>query len=95
MTKTVLMRCYLLCLQTLALCCACGLVWADNPKASDAFIKPSTVGVPSLVRRAVTALFFTPFCGYEEEVKTKWGEFEEEEEKKGQEAPGNSDSLGG
>ncbi|ORC83688.1 uncharacterized protein TM35_000601190, partial [Trypanosoma theileri] len=50
---TVMVRCYLLCLLTLALCCACGLVWADSPKASDALIKPSTVGVPSLVRRAI------------------------------------------
>ncbi|ORC92422.1 uncharacterized protein TM35_000031750 [Trypanosoma theileri] len=55
MAKTVMVRCYLLCLLTLALCCACGLVWADSPKASDALIKPSSIGVPSLVRRAVTA----------------------------------------
>ncbi|ORC83649.1 uncharacterized protein TM35_000621230 [Trypanosoma theileri] len=55
MTKAVMVRCYLLCLLTLALCCACGLVWADSPKASDALIKASTIGVPSLVRRAVTA----------------------------------------
>ncbi|ORC82653.1 uncharacterized protein TM35_000861060, partial [Trypanosoma theileri] len=39
----------------LALCCACGLVWADGTKASDALIKPSTVGVPSLVRHAIPA----------------------------------------
>ncbi|ORC84266.1 uncharacterized protein TM35_000471610 [Trypanosoma theileri] len=45
MTKAVMVRCYLLCLLTLALCCASGLVWADSPK-------PFTVGVPSLVRRA-------------------------------------------
>ncbi|ORC82226.1 uncharacterized protein TM35_000961050 [Trypanosoma theileri] len=49
----VMVRCYLLCLLTLALCCACGLVWADSPKASDALIKPSTVGVPPLVRRSI------------------------------------------
>ncbi|ORC82033.1 uncharacterized protein TM35_001001050 [Trypanosoma theileri] len=55
MTKAVMVRCYLLCLLTLALCCACGLVWADSPKASDALIKPSTVGVPSLVRHAIPA----------------------------------------
>ncbi|ORC83380.1 uncharacterized protein TM35_000731040 [Trypanosoma theileri] len=53
MTKAVMVKCYLLCLLTLALCCACGLVWADSPKASDVLIKPSTVGVPSLVRRAI------------------------------------------
>ncbi|ORC83937.1 uncharacterized protein TM35_000531210, partial [Trypanosoma theileri] len=55
MTKAVMVRCYLLCLLTLALCCACGLVLADSPKASDALIKPSTVGVPSLVRRVIPA----------------------------------------
>ncbi|ORC81013.1 uncharacterized protein TM35_001331000 [Trypanosoma theileri] len=55
MIKTVMVRCYLLCLLTLALCCACGLVWADSPKASDALIKTSTIGVPSLVRRAIPA----------------------------------------
>ncbi|ORC80672.1 uncharacterized protein TM35_001501020 [Trypanosoma theileri] len=55
MTKAVMVRCYLLCLLTLALCCACGLVWADSPKASDALTKTSTVGVPSLVRRAISA----------------------------------------
>ncbi|ORC90644.1 uncharacterized protein TM35_000084420 [Trypanosoma theileri] len=55
MTMAVMVRCYLLCLLTLALCCASGLVWADSPKASDALIKPSTVGVPSLVRRAIPA----------------------------------------
>ncbi|ORC83598.1 uncharacterized protein TM35_000641300 [Trypanosoma theileri] len=55
MTKAVMVRCYLLCLLTLTLCCACGLVWADSPKASDALIKPSTIGVPSLVRRAIPA----------------------------------------
>ncbi|ORC81198.1 uncharacterized protein TM35_001271040 [Trypanosoma theileri] len=55
MTMTVMVRCYLLCSLTLALCCACGLVWADGPKASNALIKPSTVGVPSLVRHAIPA----------------------------------------
>ncbi|ORC82510.1 uncharacterized protein TM35_000901080, partial [Trypanosoma theileri] len=55
MTKAVMVRCYPLCLLTLVLCCVCGLVWADNPKASDGLIKPSTVGVPSLVRRAIPA----------------------------------------
>ncbi|ORC83573.1 uncharacterized protein TM35_000641050 [Trypanosoma theileri] len=55
MTKALMVRCYLLCLLTLALCCACGLVWADSPKTSDALIKTSTVGVPSLVRRAIPA----------------------------------------
>ncbi|ORC83383.1 uncharacterized protein TM35_000731070 [Trypanosoma theileri] len=55
MIKAVMVRCYLLCLLTLALCCACGLVWADSPKASDALVKTSTVGVPSLVRRAIPA----------------------------------------
>ncbi|ORC83703.1 uncharacterized protein TM35_000601340, partial [Trypanosoma theileri] len=55
MTKAVMVRRYLLCLLTLTLCCACGLVWADGPKASDSLIKPSTVGVPSLVRRAIPA----------------------------------------
>ncbi|ORC82229.1 uncharacterized protein TM35_000961080 [Trypanosoma theileri] len=55
MTKAVMVRCYLLCLLTLALCCDCGLVWADSPKASDALIKTSTVGIPSLVRRAIPA----------------------------------------
>ncbi|ORC83628.1 uncharacterized protein TM35_000621020 [Trypanosoma theileri] len=50
-----MVRCYLFCLLTLALCCACGLVSADSPKASDVLIKPSTIGVPSLVRRAVPA----------------------------------------
>ncbi|ORC80779.1 uncharacterized protein TM35_001451020, partial [Trypanosoma theileri] len=55
MTKAVMVRCYLLCLLTLALCCACGLVWADSPKASDALIKTSTIGVSSLVRRAIPA----------------------------------------
>ncbi|ORC84383.1 uncharacterized protein TM35_000451210 [Trypanosoma theileri] len=55
MTKAVMVRCYLLCLLTLALCCACGLVWADSTKASNALIKTSTVGVPSLVHRAVPA----------------------------------------
>ncbi|ORC84239.1 uncharacterized protein TM35_000471340 [Trypanosoma theileri] len=55
MTKVVMVRCYLLCLLTLTLCCACGLVWADSPKASDALIKPSTVGVPSLVYHAFPA----------------------------------------
>ncbi|ORC80777.1 uncharacterized protein TM35_001451000, partial [Trypanosoma theileri] len=57
MTKAVMVRCYLLCLLTLALCCACGLVWADSPKTSDALIKTSTVGVPSRVHRAVPAEF--------------------------------------
>ncbi|ORC92418.1 uncharacterized protein TM35_000031710 [Trypanosoma theileri] len=57
MTKAVMVRCYLLCLLTLALCCACGLVWADTPKDSNALIKTSTIGVPSLVRRAIPALF--------------------------------------
>ncbi|ORC81601.1 uncharacterized protein TM35_001111070, partial [Trypanosoma theileri] len=55
MIKVVMVRCYLLCLLTLALCCACGLVWADGPKACDALIKLSTVGVNSLVRRAIPA----------------------------------------
>ncbi|ORC83832.1 uncharacterized protein TM35_000551010, partial [Trypanosoma theileri] len=55
MTKTVMVSYYLLCLLTLALCCACGLVWADSPKASHTLIKPSTVGVPSLVHHAVPA----------------------------------------
>ncbi|ORC84277.1 uncharacterized protein TM35_000471720, partial [Trypanosoma theileri] len=66
MTKAVMVRCYLHCLLTLALCCACGLVWADSPKASDALIKPSTVGVPSLVRRAVPAILLTPCCDEDE-----------------------------
>ncbi|ORC83924.1 uncharacterized protein TM35_000531080 [Trypanosoma theileri] len=56
MTKAVMVRCYLLCLLTLTLCCACGLVWADSPKASNALIKPSTIGVPSLVHHAIPAL---------------------------------------
>ncbi|ORC83577.1 uncharacterized protein TM35_000641090 [Trypanosoma theileri] len=58
MAKAVIVKCYLLCLLTLALCCACGLVWADNPKTSNALIKTSTVGVPSLVRRAIPAFIF-------------------------------------
>ncbi|ORC83394.1 uncharacterized protein TM35_000731180, partial [Trypanosoma theileri] len=66
MIKVVMVRCYLLCLLTLALCGACGLVWADSPKASNALIKPSTVGVPSLVRRAVPAILLTPCCDEEE-----------------------------
>ncbi|ORC83478.1 uncharacterized protein TM35_000681100, partial [Trypanosoma theileri] len=32
MTKAVMVRCYLLCLLTLTLCCACGLVFADQTK---------------------------------------------------------------
>ncbi|ORC81499.1 uncharacterized protein TM35_001151060 [Trypanosoma theileri] len=60
MIKAVMVRCYLLCLLTLALCCACGLVWADSPKASDAPIKPSTVGVPSLVHHAIPAFELIP-----------------------------------
>ncbi|KAH9589349.1 hypothetical protein LSM04_007237 [Trypanosoma melophagium] len=55
MAKAIMLRCYLLCLLTLALCCASGLVWADSPKASDALIKISTVGAPSLVRHAIPA----------------------------------------
>ncbi|ORC84387.1 uncharacterized protein TM35_000451250 [Trypanosoma theileri] len=55
MAKTVMMRCYLLCVLTLALCCACGLVWADSHNASDALINTSTVGAPSLVHHAVPA----------------------------------------
>ncbi|ORC83745.1 uncharacterized protein TM35_000581080 [Trypanosoma theileri] len=55
MKKVVMVRCYMFCLLTLALCCACGLVWSDSPKVYDALIKTSTVGVPSLVRRAVPA----------------------------------------
>ncbi|ORC83391.1 uncharacterized protein TM35_000731150 [Trypanosoma theileri] len=55
MTKAVMVRCYLLCLFTLALYCASGLVWADSPKASDALIKPSTIGVPSLVHHVIHA----------------------------------------
>ncbi|ORC83518.1 uncharacterized protein TM35_000671240 [Trypanosoma theileri] len=55
MTKAVFVRCYLLCLLTLALCCACGLVWADSRKASAALIKPSTIGVSSLVSHAIPA----------------------------------------
>ncbi|ORC90040.1 uncharacterized protein TM35_000103080 [Trypanosoma theileri] len=53
MRGALMMRCYLLCLLTLALCCACGLVWADGPKASDALIKTSAVGVPSLLHHAI------------------------------------------
>ncbi|ORC83571.1 uncharacterized protein TM35_000641030, partial [Trypanosoma theileri] len=55
MIKAVMVRCYLLCLLTLAVCCASGLVWADSPKASDVLIKTSTVGIPSLVRHAIPA----------------------------------------
>ncbi|ORC81930.1 uncharacterized protein TM35_001031050 [Trypanosoma theileri] len=55
MIKAVMVKCYLLCLLTLTLCCASGLVWADSPKDSDALIKPSTVGGPSLVHRAIPA----------------------------------------
>ncbi|ORC84426.1 uncharacterized protein TM35_000451640, partial [Trypanosoma theileri] len=66
MTKAVMVRCYLFCLLTLALCSACGLVWADSPKASNALIKPSTIGVPSLVRHAIPALLDT-VCDEDEE----------------------------
>ncbi|ORC84086.1 uncharacterized protein TM35_000501400, partial [Trypanosoma theileri] len=55
MTKALMVRCYLLCLLTLALCCDCGLVWADSSKASDSLIETSTVGVPSLVHHAIPA----------------------------------------
>ncbi|ORC84027.1 uncharacterized protein TM35_000511280 [Trypanosoma theileri] len=54
----VMVRCCLLCLLTLALCCASGLVWADSPKVSDALIKPTTGGVPPLVRRAIPSSGF-------------------------------------
>ncbi|ORC84269.1 uncharacterized protein TM35_000471640 [Trypanosoma theileri] len=66
MTKAVMVRFYLLCLLTLALCYGCGLVWADSPKASNALIKPSTVGVPSLVHRAIPAILLTPCCDEDE-----------------------------
>ncbi|ORC83482.1 uncharacterized protein TM35_000681140, partial [Trypanosoma theileri] len=76
MTKAVMVRCYLFCLLTLALCCACGLVWADSPKPSDALIKPSTVGVPSLVSHAISA-DAESWMVYEDE------ELQEDEEKDG------------
>ncbi|ORC84208.1 uncharacterized protein TM35_000471030 [Trypanosoma theileri] len=46
MTKAVMVRCYLLCLLTLALCCASGLVWADDPKASESSKCVPYVGLP-------------------------------------------------
>ncbi|ORC83520.1 uncharacterized protein TM35_000671260, partial [Trypanosoma theileri] len=52
---TVMVRCYLLFLLTLALCCACGFVWADTPKASDALIKTSNRGFHSRVHHAIPA----------------------------------------
>ncbi|ORC77328.1 uncharacterized protein TM35_002721000, partial [Trypanosoma theileri] len=63
-----MVRCYLLYLLTLALCYACGLVSADSPKASDALIKPSTIGVPSLVRHAIPALLLDIECDEDEET---------------------------
>ncbi|ORC81853.1 uncharacterized protein TM35_001051100, partial [Trypanosoma theileri] len=50
MTKAVMVRCYLLCLLTLALCCACGLVWADGPNASESSNCVTIVGVPPFVK---------------------------------------------
>ncbi|ORC83819.1 uncharacterized protein TM35_000561170 [Trypanosoma theileri] len=46
MTMAVMVRCYLLCLLTLALCYACGLVRADSPKASESSNCVAYVGVP-------------------------------------------------
>ncbi|ORC81592.1 uncharacterized protein TM35_001121090, partial [Trypanosoma theileri] len=45
-----MVRCYLLCLLTLALCYACGLVWADSPKASESSNCVTIVGVPPFVK---------------------------------------------
>ncbi|ORC83679.1 uncharacterized protein TM35_000601100, partial [Trypanosoma theileri] len=50
MTKVVMVRCYLLCLLTLALCCACGLVWADGPNVSESSNCVTIVGVPPFVK---------------------------------------------
>ncbi|ORC84381.1 uncharacterized protein TM35_000451190, partial [Trypanosoma theileri] len=46
MAKVVMVRCYLLFLLPLTLCCACGLVWADSPKASESSNCVTYVGVP-------------------------------------------------
>ncbi|ORC82512.1 uncharacterized protein TM35_000901100 [Trypanosoma theileri] len=46
MAKTVMVRCYLFCLLTLALCSTCGLVWADNPKTSESSNCVNYVGFP-------------------------------------------------
>ncbi|ORC83837.1 uncharacterized protein TM35_000551060, partial [Trypanosoma theileri] len=101
MTLVVMVRCYLLCLLTLALCCACGLVWADNPQASNTLIKTSIVGVPSLVRRAVPALLLTTKCneddeeeGEEDVDETHLKEDEKEKDKDKKEAVEHSGSGG-
>ncbi|ORC88752.1 uncharacterized protein TM35_000151830, partial [Trypanosoma theileri] len=53
MTKAVMVRCYLLCLLTLSLCCASGLVWADSPKASESSNCVTFVGVPPFIVKTV------------------------------------------
>ncbi|ORC79982.1 uncharacterized protein TM35_001891010, partial [Trypanosoma theileri] len=75
-------RCYLLCLLTLALCCACGLVWADSPKASDALMKPSTVGVPSLVRRAIPAVAESWMVNADQELQEEGDRSDEDRHRK-------------
>ncbi|ORC83755.1 uncharacterized protein TM35_000581180 [Trypanosoma theileri] len=50
MTKAVMVRCYLLCLLTLALCCVCGLVWAETGKTSKSSNCVNYVGVPPFIK---------------------------------------------
>ncbi|ORC84376.1 uncharacterized protein TM35_000451140 [Trypanosoma theileri] len=53
MTKAVMVRCYLLFLLPLTLCCACGLVWADIPKDSESSNCVTYVGVPPFIVETV------------------------------------------